>query len=300
MASDLRAELANCPIRGVELTEVKGENGAISKVRNLVRLKVGQVEFELHQRPGMTSNFGRLKGGCCETTDVFVRQVEEADVPKILETLSLVAELLSFATESRVLPYSHEYPAGSGLFARHSMVGTVQWFRPPFDEPEHIKLFVESCFANYVQLRTRRKLNVAIDYIHHSIMRGLAIEVQAGVACLAFENLRDNFARDEGYPFVAGFFQKKGCLIKDFKKRVHFEDHLIEMFQKVGQTSDASRIVRIRNEVIHTGLMERNPNQKDDDLDFLESTLREYFLRTVGYHGPFFAYSGGSFAPTII
>jgi len=300
MAEDLHAELANCPIRGIEFTKVKGENGAVSKVRNLVRLKISQVEFELHQRPGMTSNFGRLKGGCFETTDVFVRQVEEADIPTILETLSLVAELLSFATESRVLPYSHEYPAGTEFGARHSMVGTVQWFRPPFDEPEHIKLFVESCLGTYAQLRARRKLNVAIDYIHHSIMRGLAIEVQAGIACLAFENLRENFARDEGYPHVAGYFQKRGCLKKDPKKRVHFVDHLKEMFQKVGQFSDASRIIRIRNEVIHTGLMESNPTQKNDDLDFLESTLREYFLRTVGYHGPFFAYSGGSFAPTII
>lgn len=300
MAADLHAELANCPIRGIEFIEVKGDGGGVSKIRNLVRLKIGQVEFELHQRPGMTSNFGRLKGGFVETTDVFVRQVEEADVSKTLETLSLVAEMLSFATESRVLAYSHEYPAGTGFGATHSVVGTVQLFRPPFDEPEHIKLFVESCFDIYVQLRTRRKLNVAIDYIHHSIMRGLAIEVQAGIACLAFENLRDNFARDEGYPHVAGYFQEKGYTTKDRSKRVSFERHLTEMFQKVGQASDAARVIRIRNEVIHTGLMESNPAQKDDDLDFLESTLREYFLRTVGYHGPFFAYSGGSFAPTVL
>lgn len=57
----------------------------------------------------------------------------------------------------------------------------------------------------------------------------------------------------------------------------------------------AKRIVDTRNEVLHTGLY---GNLKNDEVhEFLETTLREYFLRLVGYKGVFYPYVGGSPKP---
>ena len=207
-----------------------------------------------------------------------------------------VCELLSFASESRVMAYGHEYPAGSGLGGRMSVSGTIQAWRPPFDDPDDAVRFLEMCYAPYSRLRDARKLNVVIDYIHHSIMAGLAEEVKIGLACIAFENLRDNWARDSGYPHNGKYFLRKPSSTKD--PRPSLSDHLEEMLSEVGMVDAsllAKRIVDTRNEVLHTGLY---GNLKNDEVhEFLETTLREYFLRLVGYKGVFYPYVGGSPKP---
>src|SRR5439155_25470615 len=141
-------------------------------VRNLIRLKVGGFEIELYQNPNLPANLGALRGERVDTTELFVREAVKDDVQKVRETIEKVCELLSFATESRVLPYYFEYPAGSGLSETRAMIGTVQTWRPPFTESEHVKDLIDTCFQTYLDLRDRRKLHVAIDYIHHSVKEG--------------------------------------------------------------------------------------------------------------------------------
>jgi hypothetical protein len=95
-----------------------------------------------------------------------------------------------------------------------------------------------------------------------------------------------------------GFFREKAATSVAPGNRVGFERHLNEMFAEVGMVSDPTRIVDTRNEVIHTGLYGNVHN--DETYEFLETALREYFLRVVGYHGPFMPYIGGSPAPHVI
>jgi hypothetical protein len=141
-------------------------------------------------------------------------------------------------------------------------------------------------------------LHVVIDYIHHSIMHGLAEEVKIGLACIAFENLRDSWARADGYPHLGGFFREKHATAANMGATVGIQRHLKEMFSAVGMTSDPKRIVDTRNEVIHTGLYGNLGNS--DIHEFLETALREYFLRLVGYKGDFMPYIGGGPAPITI
>jgi hypothetical protein len=294
--SDYLGYLANCVLDGIEFTnEIR--DGKTCRVRNLIRLMVGGFELELHQDTGLSPNHS-IVGQCVDTTKLFVRNVAQSDLTHLQEVIGHVCELLSFATESRVLPYAHEYPAGSVHGIRTAMVGRVQIWRPPFANPEHAKNFVELCFDNFVALRDRRKLHVVIDYIHHSIMKGLAREVQISLTCIAFENLRHNWARDTGYQYINGFFREKTATASDPGPRVGIERHLTEMFDEVGMTSDPRRIVETRNEVIHTGLFGNVHN--DQTYEFMETTLREYFLRIVGYRGEFLPYLGGSSTPRMI
>ena len=299
LMSDYRGTLANCTLHGIEFTSVI-KNGEPWKVRNLIRLRAGGFEIELHQDPNLPINRCDLAGQCVNTTDLFVRGVAKEDVLKLQGIIGNVCELLSFATESRVLPRAYEYPVGSGLGGGSSMVGTVQEWRRPFPGPEDVQHFVNSCYDSYVTFRNRRMLHVAIDYVYHSVMRGLAEEIKIALACVAFENLRDNFARDTGYPHIAGSFQEKGTKTKDKSKRVGFKRHLDEMFKEVNMTCDSQRIVDTRNEVIHTGLLNTTGATNWKTFEFLETSLREYFLRLLGYHGPFLPYIGGSPAPIII
>src|SRR5712691_8214445 len=132
--SDYRGYLANCTLRGIEFTDVV-KNGQPWKLRNLIRLNAGGFELELHQNPDLPTNLSDLVGQQICTTELFVRNVEEADVSTLRNVIDNVCELLSFSSESRVLPYYSEYPAGSGLWAMRTMVGTVQTWRPPFEQP---------------------------------------------------------------------------------------------------------------------------------------------------------------------
>ena len=296
--SDYYGRLANCALHGIEFTTVTKKDGKVWNVRNLIRLAAGGFEIELHQSPDLPPNLPSLRGQQLDTTEVFVRNVLKDAVPRVRKTIDTVCDLLSFSTESRVLPYYSEYPAGSGLSETRAMIGTVQTWRYPFPEPENVKHLVDTCFDTYVALRDRRKLHVAIDYIHHSVREGLPAEIHIALACVAFENLRHNWALDSGYPHIDGFFREKAATAAAPGNVVGLRRHLEEMFAEVGMAADAQRIVAIRNEVLHTGLYGDVHNY--ESYEFLEASLREYFLRLVGYHGPFLPYLGGSPAPIII
>jgi hypothetical protein len=269
--SDYLAYLANCALRGIEFTN-ETRDGKQWTIRNLMHISVGGFDLELHQAAPLPANLFTLAGSCIHTTDLFVRDVTEEELPGLREVIGYVCELLSFATESRVLPYGNEYPVGSGLGVRTSMVGTIQIWRPPFAQPEDTKKYVELCYDSFVRLRGRRMLHVAIDYIHHSIMKGLAREVQIGLACIAFETLRHNWARDTGYRFSEGFFREKSAGPSNARKVVSLKRHLAEMFEEVDMDADSERIANIRNEVLHTGL--RADPQNEDTHGFLETVLR--------------------------
>src|SRR4029453_9603148 len=102
--ADYYARLANCPLGGVEWTEVQKDNKQW-KTKNLIRLQAEGFELELHQQPDLWKTAYALAGQCVDTTDLFVRNVPENAVERLRSTILHVCELLSFATESRVLPY---------------------------------------------------------------------------------------------------------------------------------------------------------------------------------------------------
>jgi hypothetical protein len=295
--SDYYARLANCALHGIEFTTITKDDKPC-KVRNLIRLNTAGFELELHQKPTLPATVGDLCGQCVDTTDLFVRDVAENQVAPLRDVISNVCDLLSFATESRVLPYYSEYPAGSGLFSMNAMIGTVQLWRYPFQQPEDVKHLIETCYDRYVYLRNPRSLHVAIEYIRHSVTRGLAEEVHIALACIAFENLRHNWALDSGYPHIDGFFREKKATAAKPGNSIGFRRHLDEMFAEVGMNTDSQRIVDTRNEAIHTGLY--GDIQNNETYEFLETALREYFLRLIGYHGPFLPYTGGAAAPIVI
>jgi hypothetical protein len=281
----------------------------LAKLRNCVLpqrtrldLNAGGFVFELHQDASLPLNRGKLRGIACETTEVWVRNVTSPDRPAVRTALDHLVEMLSFATESRVACYYEEYPARSGLYQGRSTVGTVQVWRPPFDDNAAVQKFMEQCYPQYVASRSSRQLHVVIDYIHHSIFQGLAEEVKIALACVTFECLRDNWARADGYPHLNGYFREKGSTGAN-PPRVGIERHLSEMFQQVGigaaaAQADAKRIIDIRNEVLHTGLFQDVNNHQH--FEFLETTLRTYVLRLLGYTGHYFAYVGGTSAPLAI
>jgi hypothetical protein len=288
--SDFYGRLANCTLHGIEFTE-STKDGKPWRFRNLIRLHAAGFEIELHQNTSLPSNRYELHGKTIFTTELFVRNVATEDVSGLRQVIAHVCELLSFSTESRVLPYYSEYPANSGLWEQIRMAGTVQTWRPPFAEPENAQHLIDTCYDQYVNLRDRRRLHVAIEYVRHSVM-SLAAEVQIAIACIAFENLRHNWALDSGYPFIKGRFREKTGTITAPGSTADIRSHLEEMFKEVNMTCDAKRIVDTRNEVIHTGLYGDAHNEETHN--FLETALREYFLRLIGYRGPFRPYNGGS------
>lgn len=199
--SDYLGYVANFPLGGIKCTtEIR--DGRIRITRNLIHLNIGGFKLELQQDSSLPMNYSELTGRRVHTTNVLVRNIAQEKLGTIRKVVGYVCELLSFATESRVLPYGYDYPAGSGEGERKEMVGTIQMWRPPFSRPKDVKNYVELCYERFVSKREPRKLNIAIDYIYHSIAKDLALEPKIILACIALENLRHNWALDAGYPFL--------------------------------------------------------------------------------------------------
>jgi hypothetical protein len=60
------------------------------------------------------------------------------------------------------------------------------------------------------------------------------------------------------------------------------------------------RIVKLRNEIIHSGLSQRSHPQGWVMYEKIHDLLREYILRLLGFHGTYLVYSSASNAQAAV
>lgn len=95
------------------------------------------------------------------------------------------------------------------------------------------------------------------------------------------ENLKHTFAIERGYPFTRGHFRDASGRTKSFEKL------LKEMFNVVGMYPDLTKIIKLRNETIHSGMSTLNMNEKEEIYINSHNLFREYFLRLLNYKGEY-------------
>lgn len=293
--SDLRAYIANCLIGGHTMS-INGN----SRIRDTIEFNCGDQIFVLKQKAGViTGNISDFKGHFCETSEILVRDVAPDDVPKTLAAIHRICWLLSFAGLSRVLCYGHEFPDGSGHGARHSVVGVADFFRPTLDilDGAAIKSFIEQTYPTFVRLEKSRKLNVVIDYLLQAERQHQPTECRLIFAFVLLENLKDTFARKSGIPYLKGYFRK---MPKPNGPKYSFEELLNLMFREVRMRRGLKRVIKLRNEIIHSGLSHMSHRQQWAMYEKVHDLLREYILRLLGFHGNYLIYSTGSNAQATI
>jgi hypothetical protein len=274
--SDYLGYVGNFTVAGAEMT--KNPDGCL--LRDVVRFNADGIELIFRQLPEVIKDYSRNqpRGRFVDTSRVTVINVGAEELDQVHSIVRRVAELLSFSTESRVCFYGHDYPAGGNIGERHTVIGTVQHWRPPFQTANEIKQFVDACYPRYIALRESRKLNIVTDYIYHCAMRNLALEGSLTLTFVLLENLRHTFVAAK--PAVNGVPASKGTLFND----------LTEMFAEFGMTPDVRRIVDTRNELIHEGVLTTAGDHNWEAFELCQTEIREYFLRLLGYTGPYMGY----------
>lgn len=285
----LRAFVANCLMGGDTVTATPERI-----IRNLVVFECEGRRFEFKQKPEVViGNMDEFIGRCSETTEVVVANVAEADVPRVKIAVEHICWLLSFVGTCRVIPFGYEYPDGSGLGNRMSVSGVAEHFRPAFEiqDGSQIKNFVEQVFTRYKKLQKKRKLSAVIDYLAQAELASQLLEVKLLLVFVTLESLKSTYAKSEGIPYVKGFFRKSPTKPGKQGDKYSFEELIELMLHQVGMRRGVKKIVKLRNELIHSGLSQKSHTQKQILYASTHDLIREYLLRLLGYRGRYSPYA---------
>jgi len=280
--------VANCFMAGESVT--RSSHGW---VRDIVRFRCGRHVFEFRQNKlARSAQFADHKGALVDTSEVLVEGVSVKSLPTVRRMLDSICWLLSFAGLSRVVSYRYEFPRGSGFGESHSVVAQSNYFRPTLEirDGATVRSFVEQTYRRFRTLQRRRRLPVVIDYLVLADRVAQPTEVRLVLLFVALECLKDTFAKDRGLLFVKGSYRHPSKPNK-LGRPYSFEDLLRLMLADVGMRRGLRRIVRLRNEIVHTGLSTRTHTQQWAIYERAHDVVREYILRLLGYHGTYFTYS---------
>jgi hypothetical protein len=256
-------------------------------------------KFIVTQKPEVINNpVSQFTGRFSETTQILVPNVAKSDVPEVLACIDRICWLLSFACQSKVVCYGHDYPTEAPS-ARKSVIGTTRFFRPVFEirNGAVIRDFIDQTYPAYTQLEKSRMLNVAIDYLLQADREALPTECRLIFAFVLLENLKHTYAVNEGIPFVNGFF-RKGPNPKD--DTISFKAMLTRMFKAVGMTPALDDIVSLRHAIVHTGVSGLTHNANRKEYEQIQDLVREYLLRLLGFRGSYALYSQVNGAHAVI
>lgn len=288
--ADFRAVLVNAVFTGEKWTEQPDG----SSVRNVIRLQLDGRRIELVQAPELFgSNKSELRGHQVETTTLVVKDAAE-DVPAALDLANGIASLLSVAMCSEVRVCAYDHPEANPSRKVWAVVGNTWRFCPTIETGDgaRVREFLEQCWPQYMLLREERILDVVFDYYVVSQKPGYPIELRLITSFVLLENLKHSFAKQAGYPFLKGRFRPRGATLERLGKDVlGFERLLREMLRGVGMTNPLVSIVKLRNELIHSGVASLTFEEHQAILSDAQDLIREYLLRLLNYRGPYIPYS---------
>lgn len=265
-----------------------------SWTRDVVRFNCGGWEFRFRQRPDVAQGkIKPLKGTLCETSTVEVENVTPIQLASVLETLDAICWLLSFATQSRVVCYGHNFPSGSKTGHFKSVTGTANHFRPPINpyDTSAIKSFIQQAYPTYQRLCKKRKLPVVFDYLVQAERPSQPTEIRLLLLFIALENIKDTFAKEKGLPYLKGFYRKLPGRSGKLGATLSFEELLLQALCSVGMRRGLKQVVALRNEIIHSGLSRKPHSRQWRMYERLQDIVREYIFRLLGYRGEFFTYA---------
>jgi hypothetical protein len=285
---DLRVKIYNNPILGEEFSDYGAAPG--QRLRNHIRLKLSRFRIDLYQLPSAFRPFGELHGMLVHTTDIFVRNVPTTRERAAVGVVNDLCWLLSLATVSQVRPFSYTFDRK--MWAQNT-TGVTMRFRPAIETQDGavVRRFIEGTWTNFRKLKRGRKLREVIDYIATAEIREQPLEVRLLLAIVTLENLKATYAHAQKIPFVAGHFRKPGKRPQPSKWPTYsFRELLYQMLAQEGMRVGLQRVIALRNQIVHFGLSTRPVQREAKYYEISQQVIREYLLRLLRYHGPYFRY----------
>ena len=205
--------------------------------------------------------------------------------------MTMLCEMLSFSTNCRINVTAIQWD--DDPVTRLQTGGNINGFNHPFINGFSISNFVTRCFSSYATLRDSRQLNVVVDYLYHASMPGAAIELQLAAAFILMENLKHTWATNHGYPKFGNNYHQIGSVATNKGPRLTFKNLLDDMFSAVGAGPTPQDFIDLRNELIHSGLLNLSVTDKTDLRKRIITNQRDYLLRLLGYTGKFYGFGTG-------
>lgn len=284
--TDFVGELTNLFMLGEETTS----SGDGEWLRNLTRIPFAGFNVELFQYTDfLTSTFSDYRGQTVITTQVRIKDLQPNRFDEALEAVQGMAQLLSFAAVSEVVlcNWEYPYPGRETVAQRWSVVSKANYFRPVIEmrRASSVRVFLEETWPAYFREVYRRKLPVAIDYFVTPEVIAMPMELELLSIFVLFENLKSTYASTKGYSY------NRGCYRSSNGDKLSFRFLLEEMFHSAGMAPDLTDLVKVRNEIIHSGISQLPFDEQQSIYSSLRDIAREYFIRLLGYSGKYYTYS---------
>ncbi|MDX2043451.1 MAG: hypothetical protein SF097_19700 [Acidobacteriota bacterium] len=298
--SDYWAGLANCLILGEEFTETETQ-----QVRNLIRLNLDGIEFEIHQAPGLINNYRSYEGHFVNSTSVWVRNLAESDFERVERIARDISELLSFACGAQIRKYGYKFDRVAPTAESWAIPGVARYWRPVLisRSGDIAREFLEKTWPQYHLLRDPRQLNVVFDYLALNQLSEIPQELQLTITFTTLENLKCTYANSQKIPFEKGYFRKVSSPPKSDpakEPKYGFEELLNLMFSERHMTPGLSTIIDLRNDIIHSGISLKSFERQNEILGSAQDIIREYLLKLLGYTGQYSSYSQPNGSPLTI
>jgi len=283
---DFIGYLANCLINGQEMVELRSNY----RVRSLIRLKLAGYDLELYQSDSaFPQHRSKVAGQLFPSTKFIVHDISEKDIDVLKSVGYSLANLMSFGTDSQVRFYRWKLsPVSRG--EEWFTMGVVGAHRPVVNVllGDEVKHFIECCFPQFEKYREERFLPQVFEYYVLADCVDLPMEVKLANLFILLENLKHSFASMSGnFFFKNGFFYR----VTNKKKRASFREILEEMFQEQGMEPDLAKIVKLRNDIIHTGLCGLELEEMFELYASIKDIVAEYLLKLLGFEGQYLIYS---------
>ncbi|MDA7930125.1 hypothetical protein N9B63_04740 [Akkermansiaceae bacterium] len=298
---DLRAYVSNCIVKGEMVTH--REDG--SWTRDHIQLSLDGLTFDLYQkREVIAGKNSDLKHTWNHTTDIVARSIDDNQLEEVKSKILDICNLLSFASGSRIWPFGYDFPDGSGIGSRHSVSGTTEFFRPVLEitDGKAVRVFIEKTWTEYRKLKGRRKLPEIIDYLVKAELPQQPVELKLLIIFVVLEGLKDTYAKVNSIPYARGYFRKISSPPRPNIGReptYSFEELLTLMLKEVKMKKRLKRIIKLRNQIIHSGLSRRPSKSNWKTYENSQDIVREYILRLLNYTGTWFPYSSPNSPKTI-
>jgi hypothetical protein len=257
--NDYCAFLSNCLAIGEPSSKKSDGGGTWDKIE----WKLSNYEVVLQQNEKIiTQPLDQLRNRWVASSRVIIKDVPIQRLGVAENIARDLASMLSFAGMSQVQAYGNEYPMGSGNQTFYPTGGIARSFRPTFDvrNDNILRIFVDQCWKSYRKLKRTRKLHIVFEILIASEALSMPLEFRLASVFIALENLKYTYARSINIPFYDGYYRHVSSPPRKnlSKERIYsFIDLLNIMLKQARMNKKLKRVIRLRNDIIHSGLSRR-------------------------------------------
>lgn len=284
---DLRVHVTNFLGHGVtrRKNELDGDISLFSLDIEGYAVCIEQVYLPTHK------NLKQLKGGKIPTTEIVVKNVKTTDVSKALKISDRLCWLMTFIGLTMSCRYKYEYPDGNPIEERN-VIGSLHSFRTTLElrNGPAIQTLLQNGYAPFKKYEKSRDLRAVFGYLANAHSHPMPLQFKLLGCFVILESLKSTYAEVSQIPFIRGAY-RKGINPTKNSPSYSFEELLNMMLGEYGLKIGLRRIIKLRNDIVHTGYTKRSFDSQVKQFDRINDILRIYLLKLIEYEGSYPIYS---------